>query len=163
MKHEIFYERVFIKIGENQFIPMVQHGGKNSFYCLNGKWIPEKIWSNLEHENKLVFAKEEIGQLVRAFVKYEPFKTKHTAFTAEEAFQWFKDGINTAKPLESYINDQVAFVVIELEYRVKQKYSKVHPVKSTKELLSKLEGLEKLVKKKDIKIKLRFENLCLQK
>ena len=62
MSSEIFYDRAFIRVGE-QFIPVVNHGSSNCFDInIRGREIPEKHWSviNYPHWGKMLFSVEEI-------------------------------------------------------------------------------------------------------
>ena len=70
MSSEIYYDRAFIKIGEEQFIPVANHGSSNTFdFDLRGREIPEKHWSvlNYPHWDKFVFTVAELQEVTAVY------------------------------------------------------------------------------------------------
>lgn len=111
MAKEIIYDRRFIKINDDCFIPIIQHGSSN---CWDYNWftkrdIPEKNWFNISKikqddkwESKLYYNKKELEELADKWETYGNYKTRNTPFKPGEFKRWFLNGIRTAKTIEEY-------------------------------------------------------------
>ena len=60
MSHEIAYDKQFIKVSDNQYVPMVLSGSNNCTEFTNGRERRARSWYPWNLGNKLVFSKEEL-------------------------------------------------------------------------------------------------------
>ena len=144
MSSEIFYDRAFIRVGD-EFIPLCNHGSSNCFdFSITGREIPEKHWTvlNYRHRNQFLFTKEEIKDLAEIYEvantdnRGGTRKSRYTPFEVGEFGRWIVGGMRFARTVEEYTRygNQVQVIDYGDSYRR-------HTVRTTKELLTKLEEL----------------------
>lgn len=122
MSYEIYYDKRFIKVGEDKYIPIFQHGSNNSFEISpSGREIPEKDWSilNYPHKDKYLFTMDEIIKLGEYHKEHcengrTYHKTRYKTMTPEEVYKMFINGAKNAKPLEFYIDLGNTFKVYDI-------------------------------------------------
>ena len=143
MSSEIFYDKAFIRVGE-QFIPVVNHGSSNCFEVnIRGREIPEKSWSviNYPHWDKMLFTAEEMKELAATYEKISmdnvggTRKSRYRSFEEGEFYRWILGGMKTAHTVEEYRKYGNSVVIVEY---AKGKWSRFS-VSSTEELLKKLD------------------------
>jgi len=107
MSYEIFYKRAFIKVGDDAYIPVVQHGSNNcSEFNHLGREVSEKHWDCLNYPNKgkFIFTAEELKAWAKVYDAYgEHHKSRHTCFKEGEMARWLVNGMKSALSLEVYI------------------------------------------------------------
>lgn len=156
MSYEIFYDRRFIKVSEDGYIPMVQMGSSNIFEYYAGKMIPEKRWFVFDavSPNRIIFSREEIMQAAELLEEDAAgdmiMKTRYTPFKAGEIKKWFKSGIKNAKSLEEYISWGNT---LQMVVRIGKEEKFLYP-KTTEELINEIT----MYQISGIPIKLQFED-----
>lgn len=144
MSSEIFYDRAFIRIGEKQFIPIVNHGSSNCFdFDWRGRQIPEKYWSvlNYPHKEKVVFTAKELQEVAAAYEEGNMSnrggyrKSMYRSFEVGEFGRWILGGMRSAHTVEEYTACGNTVLIIEMK---EPRWTKV-PVATTEQLLEKLE------------------------
>ena len=147
MSSEIYYDRAFIKIGEEQFIPVANHGSSNTFdFDLRGREIPEKHWSvlNYPHWDKFIFTVVELQEVAAAYEEANTSnrggirKSRNRAFEEGEFGRWILGGMRSAHTVEEYTSYGNTVIIIEYE-GLRWKKS---PVATTAQLLERLEELK---------------------
>lgn len=148
MSSEIFYDRAFIRVDE-KFIPMCNHGSSNcfGFSPITGREIPEKHWNvlNYPYPGRFVFSKEEMKHLSEVYEEISSDnqgdlrKSRYSPFEPGEFGKWILGGMRNTHTVEEYTAYGNTVVVIDhgdgCHYRR-------HPVRTTEELLAKLEELK---------------------
>lgn len=149
MSYEIYYNKAFIKVGENQYIPLVQHGSNNCWEFSGRREVPEKNWDVLNYTkaDRCVFSAVEIQELGQVYDECEPFKSRNKRFADGEFERWFVAGIKSARTLEEFISHGNSFYINDYTDWANQK---MYEIRTTEELLSKLSEL------KGKKLKLAF-------
>lgn len=147
MSSEIFYDRAFIRIGEERYIPIVNHGSSNCFdFDWRGRQIPEKYWSvlNYPHKEKIVFTAEELQEVAAAYEERNMnnrggyMKSHYRCFEEGEFGRWILGGVRSAHTVEEYTACGNTVVVIECK---EPRWTKI-TVDTTEQLLEKLEELK---------------------
>lgn len=145
MSSEIFYDKAFIRVGE-QYIPVVNHGSSNCFdFDWYGREIPEHYWSvlNSSYHGKLLFSEEEIKKIADAYEKASMDnyggikKSQNHPFEKGELRRWFLTGMRSAHTVEEYRKYGNTAAVIDYDEPVWRK----HFVSTTEELLEKIQEL----------------------
>ena len=165
MSSEIYYNKAFIKVDENQYLPMIQSGSSNCWeYNAFGRAIPEKKWylANFPHKNKYIFTKEEIFEIAKKLEQYSSEssamkKTRNKIFEKEEFGKWFKAGIKSAKTIDDYISFGNEFTLSY--FNDENKKTKVKII-NTENLLK---TLNQLIVNENIRIIFEFSNRNLKK
>lgn len=111
MSYEIFYDRAFVLVGEDSFVPMVNQGSNNSWEPgVNGRDLPEKTWQVLNYKNrgKLVYTKSEIREIAKDFERISQedgtcYKSRYRQFAPGEFERWINNGMKNAFTIEEYI------------------------------------------------------------
>jgi len=117
MGYEIIYDRRFIKIGDDRYIPVFQYGSNNCFdITSDGREIPEKNWGvfNYTKERQYIFSREEIEELAEAYSDAEFFKSRYTPFRRGEFERLYRNGVKAAEPLSFYLRHGNTLVVSDL-------------------------------------------------
>jgi hypothetical protein len=144
MSYEIFYDRRFILLDGDKYIPIVQHGSNN---CWEKNWrgqdIPAKNWSvsNYPKHDQFIFNPQEIRELAKIQGKFENFKSRHRSFAPGEYERWFVNGMKNAKPLEFYLEYGNTLRIVEHKKYPDANY--YYP-KTEKELLEMITDLTKM-------------------
>lgn len=115
MSYDILYDRLYIKAGDNLYMPVIQSGSNNCFeYSWRGREIPEKNWSNLEgtgsqRTRKLFRTKEElaelgkeIGDINREYGDSGLWKTRNKVWDAKALESFIANGWKEAMTVEEY-------------------------------------------------------------
>ena len=102
MGRDIIYDRRFIKINEDCFIPVIQHGCSNcwEYNIFTRREIPEKNWFNIS--KKIYCSKKELETIAVQYDANGCYKTRNTPFKHGEFSHWFLNGIQSAKTIEEY-------------------------------------------------------------
>ena len=111
MSYEIFYDRAFVRVGKDNFVPMVNQGSNNSWEPgFNGRDLPEKTWQVLNYKNrgKLVYTAAEIREIAKDFERISQedgtcYKSRHRQFAPGEFERWINNGMKSAFTMEEYI------------------------------------------------------------
>ena len=147
MSSEIFYDRAFIRIGEERYIPIVNHGSSNCFdFDWRGRQIPERYWSVLNdpHKEKFVFTAKELKEVAAAYEEGNMsnrggyMKSHYRCFEEGEFGRWILGGMRLAHTVEEYTACGNTVVVIECKEPLWTKTT----VDTTEQLLEKLEELK---------------------
>ena len=148
MSSEIYYRKAFVKISDDQFLPIIQSGSSNCFECsYTGRQLAEKNWylANYPHKDKYIFTKKEINDIAKTLEKISVEsgggvkKTRNTPFAEGEFEKWFNAGIKTARTLEEYISYGNRLSVNDTtDYRQYKRFF----VTTTQELLEMIKKME---------------------
>jgi|GEM_PF-458960 len=111
MSYSIYYNRAFIRVGED-FIPLVNSGSNNCFeISWNGREIAEKNWGvlNWHRRNRVLFSPAEICEIAREYDEYNAesgmlFKTRNKCFAPKEFERWVINGMKSAYTIEEYVS-----------------------------------------------------------
>lgn len=146
MSSEIFYDKAFIRVGE-QFIPVVNHGASNCFdFDSRGHEIPKKHWTVLNYtfRNRQIFNVEEMQRIAAVYEEASSSnrggtrKSRYRPFEEGEFGRWILAGMKSAHTVEEYT--QYGNTVVVIDYS--EPLWKRHCVSTTEELLKKLTELE---------------------
>lgn len=139
---EVIYDIRFIKLDENQYIPIIQHGNGNNYDIdyKTGQKIYEKLWNvfNIPHVERYVFTSDE---LIKMALKYKQlYDVKGNIITPKRFQEMYEEAIRKAEPIEYYAGCGNAFVVSDMtEYIYNDGEVKTWEPKTTKELLEIIE------------------------
>ena len=143
MGYEIFYDKRFLLVGEDGYIPIIQHGSNNctDWNFSTGREVAEKNWSciNYPFDDRFVFSEEEVMEIAHACNDGNNAKSRGRSFSEEEFIRFFKNGIKGAKPLEYYLEFGNTFVVSDI---TDYKDPRFHFPNSTEEMLQMIEKLQ---------------------
>jgi hypothetical protein len=136
VSYEIYYQRAFIKVGDDAYIPVVQSGSNNCFsHDSRGRQIPEKNWNCLNYPNhgKFLFTAEELRAWAEVYDAFgEHHKSRHVYFEPGEMARWLTNSMKSALSLEAYLQHGNTFYVKDWSVWEDQKY--FYPT-TTEELL----------------------------
>ena len=105
MGYSIYYDRAFIKIGED-YIPVVCSGASNVSDFVNGREVREKNWDvlNWQRRDRVLFSEPEIREIA---IDYEgigmSYKSYRQSFAPGEFELWIVEGMKKAYTVEEYI------------------------------------------------------------
>lgn len=163
MSYEIFYDKRFIKVGEDKFIPIFQTGSNNTWeYNYSGREIPEKSWSciNYPHKDRYVFSEKEIMEMAEVNKKFDTAKARNRFMSEEEVVRMYKNGVKAAKSLEYYTE-------LGNSFRVSDSTDYYNPItsypKTTKDLLETIKRLQADDKVTSIRLGFTQRTLILPK
>lgn len=146
MSSEIFYDKAFIRVGE-QFIPVVNHGASNCFdFDSRGREISEKHWTVLNYtfRNRQIFNVEEMQRIAAVYEEASSSnrggtrKSRYRPFEEGEFGRWILAGMKSAHTVEEYTRYGNTVIVIDYSEPLWKRYC----VSTTEELLKKLTELE---------------------
>ncbi len=108
MGYTIVYDRGYLKVSENIFIPIVQLGCNNVFdFGANGQMIPAKNWTviNLNDRSKYLYTRAEIKELAEwdAGRDGTPHKSRYKQFEVKEWEKFIENGVKHALTVEQYL------------------------------------------------------------
>lgn len=108
MGHSIYYDRAFIRVGD-QYIPLVNTGASNGAEYLRGRLVPEKDWSvlNWKHRGQVLFTEPEIREIAKFYDQYNQengmsYKPRGKCFEPGEMERWIIGGMKRAYTIEEY-------------------------------------------------------------
>jgi hypothetical protein len=147
MSYEIYYDRAFIKVGEN-FVPLVNEGSNNTFDInYAGREIPEKNWQvlNWRNRNKLLYTTAEVREIAHDYEQISQsqgdcFKSRNRAFGPKEFERWILCGLKSAHTIEEYVSYGNRLQI--LDYSGDTNDWKRIPFSTTREFLDLLEQLK---------------------
>ena len=122
MSYEIAYQRAAIKVDEERFLILLQHGSNNCFEFVNGREVAEKNWGTLPltlmnrpdegdpRGNKTVFLKKSDLESIKEelFARYNEetcglFKSRNKMFLGDEFPKWIMSSLKNMKTVEEHI------------------------------------------------------------
>ena len=167
MSFEIFYGKQFIKLSENEFVPMVIAGSNNCYEHVNGRERRERSWWNFtsflkgsqfgsleemlknveEHRESLKNSSEEYDDKSFGYFASCAIAGKHTSGTTYGMFKGiFIDGCKKAKTVEE-LNEEGFYVCVKTGYDYKNEIDyKSISVSNSEELKSAIIELEEFTK-----------------
>ena len=147
MSYSIVYDRRVLKVGDDQYIFMVNSGSNN---CWETYSRPEKVWGALKINNgkSIVLSEANINNIADSFYDSEIAKARGNFFRKGELTKWLKAGIKSAFTLEEAVSWDGWNNVIEIYDYENQEITKY---KTTVELLNAINELESNNKKFSIR------------
>lgn len=147
MSYSIVYDRRILKVGDDQYILMVNSGSNN---CWESYKRPEKVWSALKVNNgkTIILSEKDINNIADSFYNSEIAKARGNFFRKGELTKWLKAGIKNAFTLEEAVSWDNWYNVIKIYDYENQKITKY---KTTAELLNAIRTLESNDKKFNIR------------
>lgn len=141
MGYEIYYDKRFLLIDDDKYIPIIQHGSNNCWEpTYTGRDIPEKNWNvaNYPFNDRYIFSKEEIIEMGEKSVGCDMAKSRGRFMTEDEIRKFYINGYKGAKSLEYYLELGNTFQVVEGTNRDDMIW---HKPKTTDELVELIERL----------------------
>ena len=108
MGYSIFYDRAFIRVGE-QYVPLVCSGASNGADRVGGRWVPEKDWSvlNWKRRDRVLFSEAEIREIAKDYEQSHQengmsFRSRSKPFAPGGLEKWIIGGMKRAHTIEEY-------------------------------------------------------------
>lgn len=146
MSYQIYYDRAFIRVGEN-FIPLVNSGSNNCWEYNGRREIPEKDWSvlNWKRRSRLCFSEDEIREIAREYELSSQesgmcFKSRNRCFDSGEFERWIVNGMKNAFTIEEYVSFRNQLYILDYSAEKTEDW-KSYAFNTTDEFLSILAGL----------------------
>lgn len=110
MSNEIYYDRSFIRVGDD-FVPIVNQGSSNCGVPVSrGRVLPDKSWQvlNFRNRGKLVYTEPEICKIAKDYEQISQdggacYKSRNRRFAPGEFQRWILGGMKNALTVEEYI------------------------------------------------------------
>lgn len=177
MSYEVFYGKQFIKLSENEFVPMVIAGSNNCYEHVNGRERRERSWWNFtsflkgsqfgsleemlknveEHRESLKNSSEDYDDKSFGYFASCSMVGKHTSGTTYGMFKGiFIDGCKKAKTVEE-LNEEGFSVCVKTGYDYKNEldYKRIQ-VSNSEELKSAIIELEEFTKSTSVSVDISF-------
>lgn len=147
MSYTIVYDKRVLKVGDDQYILMVNSGSNNCWVTYNR---PEKVWSALKLNNgkSIILSKVDINNIADSFYDSEIAKARGNFFRKGELTKWLKAGIKNAFTIEEAVSWDDWHNTIDIYDYENQEITKY---KTTAELLNSINELEMNNKKFNIR------------
>ena len=147
MSYEIYYDRAYIRVGE-QFVPLVNQGSNNSWeYNCYGRAVPSKNWQvlNWQHRGQLLFTAEEVRSQAALYEDSHQrsgtcYKTRNVSFNPGEFGRWIVNGMKNAYTIEEYASFGNVIYANDYSNSKSSKWEQ-HYFRTTAEFLALLEQL----------------------
>lgn len=176
MSSDIIYNKQFIKVSEDRFVPMILSGSSNCTEFVNGRERRERSWNTYKYMLRggcvgtlaeMLETAHEInnGNKDREnynenqFGWFEALNIKGTKTTFNNFINLFKSGCKNAKTIEElrelHINTVVEASHIPYNSTIERKCL---PARTTEELLKSIDELKDFYKGTNIVVTVRFSN-----
>lgn len=138
MSYEIIYDRRFIKVAENEYLPMVLQGSSNCTMLVGRREILERSWWAF-FGNAIMSEQEMLDKVIGKTGEWFKYHSKWVA--DDEIVSWIKNGCKNAMTVEEYAESYYPLRVsvvytreTEKGWERKEKYSQC--CRTTEELLN---------------------------
>lgn len=161
MSNEIIYDRLFIKLKNNTYIPIIQHGSSNcwDYDFFTKREIPEKHWWNINHiynhntqetTYRDFWTKEQLEELADEWKTKELFKSRETPFTEDEFKRWFLNGTKKARTIEELKNYGITLYIWVDTYFLNQNYFHYLDIQSEDDLIPKINRIKEWIQEHNL-------------
>lgn len=161
MPNEIIYDRLFIKLKNDTYIPIIQHGSSNcwEYDFFTKREIPEKHWWNINHmynpnTQKTTYqdfwTKEQLEELADEWKTKELFKSRETPFTEDEFKRWFLNGTKKARTIEELKEYNITLYIWVDTYFLNKNYFHYLDIQNEDELIPKINRIKEWIQEHNL-------------
>lgn len=152
MSVEIVYDKKFIKVGEDQYIPMYMHGSSNCTMFVGRKEIYERYWDTLfGKRKKVIFTQNELLEIAKSYINPDSYcewfrmgSRGGKMIEKEQIFSFINSGCKNAHTLEEFVKAGYPLYCKVRRYTTEEGWSNHDGdfVRTTEELLNWIDRVE---------------------